>query len=287
MDAYTEMNPGITRIKQHYPLLSAQEKRVAEYVVRNFQDVLGMPVAEISKAAGVSDATVVRFCRSIGFSGMAEFKSYLRRELLSPSGNWTSFSKNDSIEQIAVKTMDYNKRAIDETLMVLSGEAVEQAAEAIDKAKRLVIIAEGGSACAARSAYDAFLQIGMQCSLVTDPFFQVLEASRLEANDVALGVCHSGRARNMVDAMSVAKDAGAKTISIVGIVGSPLTKISDIILYTGLADNSFYSETIAVRICELNVLSVLHTVLALKNSEKIGDYRSANSKLFELKRYKK
>lgn len=287
MDMHTDMNPGITRIKQHYSLLSAQEKRVAEYVIENWQDVIGMPVAGISKAAGVSDATVVRFCRSIGFTGMAEFKSYLRRELLSPSGNWTNFHENDTIEQVAVKTMDYNKRAIDETLMVLSSEAVEQAVAAIDKARRLTIIAEGASACAARCAYDAFLQIGVPCSLVTDPFFQVMEASRLGPEDVALGACHSGRARNMVDAMRVAKQAGATTISIVGIVGSPLTKTSDIILYTGLADNSFYSETIAVRICELNVLSVLHTALALKNSEKLGDYRSINSTLFELKRYKK
>lgn len=287
MDTNTEMNPGITRIKQHYSMLSAQEKRVAEYVIKNWQTVIGLPVAEISKAAGVSDATVVRFCRSIGFSGMAEFKSYLRRELLSPSGKWTNFSRDDNIEQIAVKTMDYNKRAIDETLMVLSGEALKQAIEIIDKAKWLTIFAEGGSACAARCAYDAFLQIGIPCSLVMDPFFQVLEANRLDENCVALGVCHSGRARNVVDAMRVSKEAGAKTISIVGIVGSPMTKVSDVILYTGLADNSFYSETIAVRICELNVLSVLHMALALKNSEKLGDYRNANSELFELKRYKK
>lgn len=284
---YTDTNPGLTRIKQHYPMMSAQEKRVADYIMKNCNNIINHPVARIAEDADVSTATVVRFCHSIGFSGMAEFKNYLRREFLSPNGPWTAFRPDDTIQQIMVKTSDYNKRAMDETLVVLSEDAVEAAVDAIDKAGRVLIVTEGASGCSARCAYDAFLQIGIRCSIVMDPFFQVTEVSQTGPGDVVLGVCHSGRARNSVDGVRLGKEAGATTISIAGIVGSPITKCSDIVLYTGLADHRFYSETMAVRICELNVISVLHTALSIRNSEKLGDFRKRNSKLFELKRYKK
>jgi RpiR family carbohydrate utilization transcriptional regulator len=283
----TSMTPGVTRIKQHYPLMSAQEKRVADYVLSNISGVLSMPTSEIAKRAGTGTATVVRFCRSIGFSGVSDFKHYLKSAQLSSDGPWSSFDRADTIAQIAVKTMDYNKRAIDETLMVLSVDAVEAAADAIAKAGRFVIFSEGSSGATATCAYSAFLQIGIPCSLVTDAFFQVSEAASLRPGDVALSVCHSGRARGAVDSIRLAKEAGATTVSIVGIVGSALTKVSDIILYTGLADNNFYSDTMAVRICELNVISVLHTALALRNKDKLGDFTSKNSDLFEIKRYQK
>lgn len=287
MNGYTDTNPVITRIEQHYSMMSAQEKRVADYVMTHVEEIIHSSVAKIAQNAGVSPATVVRFSNSIGFDGVVEFKSYLRNGLLSPNGSWSSFAPDDSIERIATKTMDYNKRAIDETLIVLNHEATAEAVDAIEKAGRVVIFAEGASACSARCAYDAFLQIGIQASLVVDPFSQVSETALLTSDAVALGVCHSGRARNSVDSMRLAQQAGAHTISIVGIVGSPITKYSNNVLYTGLADNSFHSETVAVRICELNVVSVLHTALALRRQKQLGDYLSANSKRFELKRYKK
>ena len=287
MNGYTDMNPVVRRIEQHYPMMSAQEKRVADYVVSDMDEVANCSVARIAQHAGVSPATVVRFTNSIGFTGMLEFKNYLRSEKLAPRAGWSTLHPGDSMERIASNTMQANKRAIDETLMVLNNDAAEAAVTAIEKARRVLILSEGGSGCSARCAYDAFIQIGIQASLVMDSFFQVTEAAHAKPGDVALSVCHSGRARNAVDAIRLAQEAGATTISIAGIVGSPITKYSDIVLYTGLADDSFHSETVAVRICELNVISVLHMALALRRQEELGDYRSANSERFELKRYKK
>ena len=287
MKCHPGANTAITRIKMHYDLMSNQEKRVADYIMLNLHDVISPPVAIIARNAGVSPATVVRFSHSIGFAGISEFKKYLKNELLSHNEAWYAVQAEDSIERIAKKTMDYNKRAIDETLVVLNNQAVEAAVKGIEKAERIVLLAEGASASSARCAYDAFSQIRVKCSLVMDPFFMVTEASQLCERDVSIGVCHSGRARNVVDAMRLAKDSGATTISIVGIVGSPITKCSDVVLYTGLADHSFHSETIAVRICELNVISVLHTAMAIRRQEILGDYRSDVSNLYELKRYQK
>jgi len=282
---HADTNPAIIRIKKHYSLMSAKERKAADYIMSNPQQVMSLSTAKISQNAGISAATLVRFSKSIGFLGIGDFKNYLRREMLSPNSVLPSFDSHDSIEQIAVKTSDYNKRAIDETLVIMNAESLTAAVDAIERAERVFIFAEGGSGCSARCAYDGFLQIGLRCSFVMDPFFQVMEATKLGARDAALGLCHSGRARNTVDAVQLAKEAGATTVSIVGIVGSPITKHSDILLYTGLADNSFHSETMAVRICELNVISVLQTALALRKKKQLDDYRRVNSELFKMKRY--
>lgn len=79
---------------------------------------------------------------------------------------------------------------------------------------------------------------------------------------------------------------GATTISIMGLAGSPLSKCTDIPLYTGLSGHTFFSDTIAARICELNVVSALHALLVLRNEERLGDYRRKVSELLNIKRLK-
>lgn len=280
-----DTNAAITRIRMHYSLMSAKEKKVADYIMKNPQESVTLSTSEIAKNSGVSAATLVRFSKSIGFLGVGDFRRYLKREMLYSSAALPSYVPQDSIEQIAVKALDYNKRAIDETLAVVNPESLAAAADAFERAEKVVIFGEGGSGCSASCAYYSLMQIGIRCSLIMDPYFQMLESSQLGPRDVAFGLTHSGRSRNIVDAMQLAQKGGAVTVAIVGIVGSPITKYSDILLYTGLADNSFHSETTAVRICELSVFSILHTALVLRKNKHPDDYRKTNSELFEKKRY--
>jgi len=276
----------LSRIRQHYEHLSSTEQRIADLILDEWKRIIDMPVAQIAEEAGVSQATVVRFCRSIGFNGVPELKLYLKREQLSPLGELSEVENGESPAVVAQKIMRYNKNAIDDMLSVLNGEQLQLATDALNNAERVVILSEGGSASTARCAFDEFLKIGLPCSMVEDPFFQIQAAALMKPGEVAFTVCHSGRARNTVERMQKAHDMGATTISIMGLAGSPLSKCTDIPLYTGLSGHTFFSDTIAARICELNVVSALHALLVLRNEERLGDYRRKVSELLNIKRLK-
>ncbi|MEA4848798.1 MAG: MurR/RpiR family transcriptional regulator [Clostridiaceae bacterium] len=276
----------LSRIRQHYELLSNTERRIADLILMEWKRIIDMPVAQIAEEAGVSQATVVRFCRSIGFNGVPELKLYLKREQLSPLGELSEVEIDESAAVVAQKIMRYNKNALDDMLTVLNGEQLQLATDALNTAERVVILSEGGSASTARCAFDVLLQIGMPCSMVEDPFFQIQAAALMKPGEVAFAVCHSGRARNTVESMQKAHEMGATTISIMGLAGSPLSKYTDISLYTGLSGHTFFSETISARICELNVVSALHALLVLRSEERLGDYRRKVSELLNIKRLK-
>lgn len=277
----------ISRIRRHYDTLSAKERCIADYILENGNKVAKMTVAEIAAEADASQATVVRFCRSLGFKGLAEFKLYLGNASLSKEADCSDLSTDESEMAIAQKTAVIYKGLIDETLAVLDSDSLKAAVKALDEASQIVMFGEGGSGCTTRIAYDTFSQIALPCVYVEDPFFQITAASRMEPGQVAFTICHSGRSRDLIENVQVAKTKGATAVSIIGIVGTVLSKISDITLYTGLSDHAFFSETIAARICELNVVSALHSALAVKNQDKLGDYQYTVSELLETKRLKR
>lgn len=276
----------LSRIRQHYEHLSHTEQRIADLILNDWKQIIDMPIAQIADAAGVSQATVVRFCRSIGFDGVSEFKLYLKRERLSPLGELSEVEDDDTPAVVAQKIIRYNKNAMDDMLSVLNGEQLQIAADALNNAKRVIIMSEGGSACTARSAFDVFLKIGLPCFMVEDPFFQIETAALMKQDDVAFTVCHSGRARNAVESMQRAHEMGATTISIMGLTGSPMSKYTDIPLYTGLSEHAFFSDTISARICELNLVSALHALIVLRNKEQLCEYRRKVSELLSIKRIK-
>jgi RpiR family transcriptional regulator, carbohydrate utilization regulator len=278
---------SLTRIRQHYSMLSNAERKIADYILDNYKDIASSTAEKLADFTGTSPATIIRFCRSLGFKGLADFKLYLNHEFLSPSTKWLNVETDESIASIKQKTFGFNKSSIDETLSLLDNDCLEAAVDAIDKASQVAIVAVGGSASTARCAYDAFLQIGISCVFLEDPFFQVLGLWRLPKDTVVIGFCHSGQAKDTVDAVKVAKEMGFKTIGLVGIVGSPMMKYLDIALLTGVSEHPFFSDSIAARICELNVISAVHAALSIRRREKLGDYSQEVSDLLSIKRIKK
>ena len=68
------------RIKENYEAFSAKELRVAEYVMENYQQSMLLSSTELAAAAGVSDTTVVRFAKSLGFSGFLQYRNQIKKE---------------------------------------------------------------------------------------------------------------------------------------------------------------------------------------------------------------
>ncbi len=274
----------IARIQQHYDMLPKMERRIADYLLREPQSATQMSSIELSETTGTSPATVTRFCRSIGFKGYSEFKLYVRHEKLAPYEDPMKIEQNDSISAIKQKSIHYGQAVLEETMSILDDQMLEDAVKAIHQAREVVIVGVGGSGSTGRNVYDSFLQIDIPCQFIEDPIFQILTVAKLRPGDVVIACCHSGKTVDVLDACTEAKKRGATVIGMIGITGSPLTKIADISLMTGLSNHHYYSDTIAARICELGVVSTLHTALSLLRKEKLMETRRRITELINIKR---
>ena len=274
----------MVRIKQHYDMLPKTERKIADYLMENPQSAIDMSSIELSAATGTSPATVMRFCRSIGFNGFSEFKLYVRHEKLAPFEDPMNIEHGDPISAIKQKSIRYGQSVLEETMNILDDKMLEAAVLCINNARVVVIVGVGGSGSTSRCVYDSMLQIDIPCQFIEDPIFQILAVSKLKPGDVVIACCHSGKTIDVIDACFEAKKRGATIIGLIGITGSPLTKIVDITLMTGLSNHQYYSDTLAARICELGVVSTLHTALSLIRRSILIDNRRRIAELMDIKR---
>jgi DNA-binding MurR/RpiR family transcriptional regulator len=257
------------RIESKHRLLSNAESKVAHYVLTNYDDVLKCTITELAEKAGSSDASVLRFCRRIGYKGYHEFKIDLARDVIPPYKHLNPrFEPGESTETVCHKIFQSEIETLNETLMVLDMDALEKAAETIAAADRIEIFGCGGSGVVSMDAQHKFLKIGIKTAAHTDTDTQAMSASLLGEGDVAFGISHSGSNRNVTHCLRMAKKQGATTITLSAHCKSPLVKIADIALFTATKETVFKSESVSARIAHLAVIDSLVASVAMKNYER-------------------
>lgn len=277
----------IQRIRAQYDtgIFSKSDKRIADYLLEHPGAVDAETASSIAEKVGTSPATVVRFCRKLGFKGLTDMKnSAAYTNYIESSTTDMYLKKGDNAETVTNKVLQYMKMVLDQLKLSLEPELLQKAADKLADANHVVILAEGGSGTIARAAYDIFLKLAIPCRIVDDIMFQIMEISMMDENDVLFLILNSGRTYNVLQNASYAKQRGIYTIGVVGTKGTPLSKYLDIELPTCIFSSSYLSDISAARLCELVTVSILHSIMALtRDSEQMkrGE-RIANS--IELKR---
>lgn len=277
----------IQRIRAQYDtgIFSKSDKRIADYLLEHPGAVDAETASSIAEKVGTSPATVVRFCRKLGFKGLTDMKnSAAYTNYIESSTTDMDLKKGDNAETVTNKVLQYMKMVLDQLKLSLEPELLQKAADKLADANHVVILAEGGSGTIARAAYDIFLKLAIPCRIVDDIMFQIMEISMMDENGVLFLILNSGRTYNVLQNASYAKQRGIYTIGVVGTKGTPLSKYLDIELPTCIFSSSYLSDISAARLCELVTVSILHSIMALtRDSEQMkrGE-RIANS--IELKR---
>ena len=269
LDTYADF----THISSQFNSLNNTEKKIARYVMKQKGKILIRTTQDIGKATGTSAAAVVRFCRTLGFKGYLDLKFYIEKELLSPSSEIIEIHKDDTIPELKEKIFSFNRHIIEETQKILDDDALNKTIQAIIKANRIDIYAEGGSGMTAQNFNIQLMQIGINCKYYRDSIMEMTAACQLKPGDVALAINYSGSSMNTVDSLQKARESGATTICLTGYSNTPITKHSDIILYTGACDFKKMSDLPAARISELCVLSFIQIAIVA------GDYKMRSGQI--------
>lgn len=276
----------LIRIKSAMEMFKPAEKTVAEFVLQNPEQVMQMSISEAARDTGVGESTVIRFCRALGYKGYQEFKLRLAQDLVEPVEYiHENISFADSTSDLAKKVFQTNIKAVEDTKKALDPEMVEVAAQKLSAARKIDIYGVGYSSFTALDAKSKFTRLGLVSDAFGDAHLQVMAAAALSANDVAIGISHSGSTRDVVDALTVARRSGATTISITNFSPSPITRVSDIVLLTASPESPMGGEVLTSRIAQLCVIDVLSVALAITLGESCLELIKKTADAVKKKRY--
>lgn len=263
--------PGATgKVSGMLPSLLPAERKVGEFILKNAENAIGMSVGEVAREAGVSEATVIRFCRAANFLGFADLKIALARELVTPIAGaiHEAITEKDSVAELAGKVFEANISTLKDTLAVIDPRSVERAIGILDAAGKTLIIGVGTSAPIAFDAYTKLMRLGLPVTLQTDGHLQMMEAALLKKGDAILAISHSGSTKDPVGTVKVGRNAGARAVAITNSLLSPLAKASDVTLVTSSKETRFRSEALASRIAQASIIDLLHVALGLQRGDR-------------------
>ncbi len=257
-----EVGSVISTISSRYKTLTNSEKLVADVVLRHTLEVLDESVIGIAEMADVGEATVIRFCRKLGFKGFQSFKMILAAEVMQNSSQIQQEEAEDDSEQKRLMDMQsIYQCAIEDTVKMLDMEEADKACQAMLSSKKLLFFGVGTSGLTALEAKFKLMRIGFNVDAATDGHMMAMQAALLENAGVAVGISYSGGAIDTVDALREAKKNGAKTICITHYYNSEITKYADICLLVGARELPMDGAALTTKAAMLFVIDFLYSKL--------------------------
>jgi DNA-binding MurR/RpiR family transcriptional regulator len=245
---------------------------LADYITVHEREVIHLSITELAERSGVSETTVIRLCRHLGYEGYQDFKIRTAQRMVPAlTSIHEDLEADDTCLSVARKVFNANIKAIGDTLNALDDESFSEAVEALAGATRIVFIGEGGSNIVARDAEHKFIRLGIPVYATDDNYMKLATATLMQAGEVMVGVSHTGSTKNTVECMSLAQKAGATTIGITGYHKSPITKVSTIVLPVISREIEYRSEAMGSRIAQLCLIDSLYVEVAHKCQNKSLD----------------
>jgi RpiR family carbohydrate utilization transcriptional regulator len=258
----------LDRIKASLPSLAPAEQRVGRLVLLDPRSFASLPVSELAERAHVSKPTVVRFCRSMGYDGLSDFKLKLAGTVSEgvPFIH-RSVDADDKTGDVLVKVVDNTVAAFLKYRNDASSHAIEHAVDALLatwKGKgRIEFYGAGNSGIVAQDAQHKFFRLGINAIAYSDGHMQVMSASLLGPGDCLVIVSNSGRTRDLMDAADIARKHGATVITITT-SGSPLAQVGHIQLAADHPEGYDRYSPMTSRLLHLMVIDIMATCLALR-----------------------
>lgn len=252
-------------IKMLYSEMGKTEKQIADWIFENPGKIISLSIVELAEQCKCSEATIVRFSKRLGLSGYQELKISLASENGGSPAS-THITVQDSAFEMYQKVCNDIYLSLEKTKSSLNEKLLGEAAEKICKADKIVIFGLGNSSAIAIDASHKFMRAGLNAIAYTDNHMQVIAASHLKENDIAIGISHSGSSKDVVDALKIAKEHNATTIAITNSGKSPILKQSDIVLATSSNETEYNILALNSRIAQLAIIDTLYFYIVYNRS---------------------
>ena len=263
-------NPGasiLAQIRRACDDLSPAELRVAKHLLAQPRTALNQPIADIARAAAVSQPTVIRFCRSLGCEGLSDFKLRLASGLTGTLPiSHVQVTNDDSTTELGTKVLGNTASAILQARGQLNREMIDRAIDLLVNADRVEICALGQYGSVAQDAQFKLLRFGISAGATTDPRLQLLAVSVLKPGDVALVISGGGHKTELLEAADRAHERGVAVVAITA-SQSPLARRADVLLAVDHVEDPVSQMPMIGRILQLLLVDILTVGLALRRRD--------------------
>jgi DNA-binding MurR/RpiR family transcriptional regulator len=272
----------IVQINGLLPALSPAEQRVARIVLADPADAARRTITDLAAAAQTSEASVVRFCRSIGLTGYPQLRIRLaeeaarRVEPVDARVAGGAIHPGADLSQIIATVAFNDARAVEETAQQLDPVVCEQIVHAMLKAARIEVFGAGASGFVAADFQAKLHRLGRVAYYWPDVHGALASAAMLNAGDVAFGISHTGTTWDTIEMLTRARQAGATTVALTNFPRSTISEAADLVVTTAARETTYRSGALASRLAQLTVLDCIFVALAARTRGKAGRALAAN-----------
>ena len=250
----------LERIHASYYQLSAAERKVADYVLSQHAQVQFMSITQLADECNVAEATVSRFCRSLGLKGFNAFKLEMARHVATSNAGHIRGHQPDSgpLEGRCRDVGHLSMDAIQQTMDMISTHEIERAVALFEKAGKVICMGSGASMIVATELAHLFSTITNKFCSVSDSHMQMSATATMDLKDVVVLFSYSGATHNGIAVLELAKARGISTILVTRFPKSPAAQLADVVLCCGSTESPFQFGSIPARVAQLVLMDMLY-----------------------------
>lgn len=279
----------LDRIQAQYADLRKSEKVVADYLRRHSTDKLQQSITEFAKTLGVSDATVSRFSRALGYSGYPDLKLALAEASGSVDRNSvvnipSELDRNDPLITLSAKLSVLLSNSILGTQKLLDEQLLEQCVGDLRTCDQVVLIGVGGASAICMEAAHLFTKAGVDAKSYDDGYNQIVAAANISKNSLMIGISHTGTTADVGNALTLARKNGASTIAITSEPHSLVGKSAARTLLTWNSNTPsvpLYGDFLEGRMSQLFLINMLYVGLIFGRDDKHTQHLKATAEALE------
>ena len=272
-------------LRESMNTLRPSERKVAIVVLSDPTITSKATLSEIAGIAGVSEPTVLRFARTLGFDGFQDFKYALIQNLASGvPAMYSAVDATDSVAEIAVKLFDQSVLSLRRSSEDLDIASLEAAIRALRNGSDLLILGFGASGIVGQDAAQKFPLFGIPINAPIDAHQQFIAATLCSNSSVVLAISNTGTTFEVLEAAIEAKTKGATIIALCGTTG-PITEMADIAIVVNALDNTDTYTPSTSRLADLVIIDILAVGVAVNQSpEQIAELERMKVRLSAMRK---
>ncbi|WP_350348988.1 MurR/RpiR family transcriptional regulator [Agromyces sp. G08B096] len=272
------MSPDVlSGVRQALPRLSSSEARVAEAIIDDPSLVVDLTITDLARRCGTSLSTVARFCQTLGYTGYREFRMAVASAVSREQAERDRFglaesdiSPDDAATEVIAKIAFQETLAIEQTAQGLDATALDRVADAIASARHVDLYGFGASGLTAQDLQQKLARIGVSAACSVDIHLALVSAALRAPGDVAIAVSHTGETTETLDALQVARGAGAFTVAVTNSPESPIAEAADVVLATHARESSYRMGAMSSRIAQLALVDFLFVRVAQRRHDEMS-----------------
>lgn len=263
-----EQNMNILeRIHASYYHLTATERKVADFVLAQHDQVQFMSITQLADECGTAEATISRFCRSLKLKGFNAFKIELAKHSVSGSAHAPQAQSPDTPEGRSAEVGRLAIDAVRQTIELVEPGQVLRAVEMFESAPHVMCIGSGGSMIMARECAHLFSTVTGKFYAISDSHSQMSATATMGLEDVIVLFSYSGATTSGLQVLELAKSRGIRTILVTRFNKSPAAKLADVVLRCGSNEGPFQFGSVPAKVAQLIVMDVLFQEYCHRNRE--------------------